>query len=53
MIPAIASFTLMNFTGSTTYTSLSGVKREMRRAVPLQTVAAVVGILCWLIARFV
>ena len=53
MIPAIASFTLMNFTGSTTYTSLSGVKREMRRAVPFQTVAAVVGILCWLIARFV
>jgi hypothetical protein len=26
----------MNFTGSSTYTSLSGVKKEMKIAVPIQ-----------------
>ncbi len=33
---AIASFVAMNFTGSSTYTSPSGVEKEMRRAIPLQ-----------------
>jgi hypothetical protein len=33
---AIASFTAMNFTGSSTYTSPSGVEWEMRRALPFQ-----------------
>jgi hypothetical protein len=41
---AISSFTAMNFTGSSTYTSPSGVEWEMRRAIPLQLVAAVTGI---------
>jgi acetyl-CoA decarbonylase/synthase complex subunit gamma len=27
LMPAISAFTAMNFTGSTTYTSLSGVKK--------------------------
>jgi acetyl-CoA decarbonylase/synthase complex subunit gamma len=31
-----SSFLAMTFTGSSTYTSLSGVKKEMRIAVPLQ-----------------
>jgi acetyl-CoA decarbonylase/synthase complex subunit gamma len=44
---ALASFIAMNFTGSSTYTSLSGVEREMRWAVPLQAVGAVIGLLCW------
>jgi hypothetical protein len=39
-VTALASFTAMNFTGSSTFTSLSGVLWEMRRAVPLQIVAA-------------
>lgn len=39
-VTAISSFTAMNFTGSSTFTSLSGVLWEMRRAVPLQIVAA-------------
>jgi hypothetical protein len=33
---AIASFSAMNFTGSSTYTSPSGVEWEMRRALPFQ-----------------
>ena len=35
----------MNFTGSSTFTSLSGVRREMRIAVPLQIAGAVVGLI--------
>ena len=43
MIPAVASFVAMNFTGASTYTSLSGVRREMRVALPVQIACAVVG----------
>ncbi len=38
----LSSFVAMNFTGSSTFTSLSGVKKEMRTAVPLQIGAGVV-----------
>jgi hypothetical protein len=48
LIPVIASFLAMNFTGSSTYTSLSGVKKEMRVAVPLQLGFAVSGLGLWL-----
>jgi hypothetical protein len=53
IIPAIASFLAMNFTGSSTYTSLSGVKREMRVAVPIQIVAVAVGLGLWITGLFV
>jgi hypothetical protein len=53
IIPAVASFLAMNFTGSSTYTSLSGVKREMRVAVPLQITAAVIGLGLWITGLFV
>lgn len=53
LIPTVASFMAMNFTGSTTYTSLSGVRREMRVAVPLQVAGAAAGVTFWLIGRFV
>jgi acetyl-CoA decarbonylase/synthase complex subunit gamma len=53
LITALSSFLTMNFTGASTYTSLSGVKKEMRFAVPVQSVAAVVGVVLWLTARFV
>ncbi len=52
LIPAIASFLGMNFTGASTYTSLSGVKKEMRIAVPIQIVSAALGLAGWLISRF-
>jgi acetyl-CoA decarbonylase/synthase complex subunit gamma len=50
LIPAIASYLGMNFTGASTYTSLSGVREEMRWAVPLQVVAAVLGVILWIVA---
>ena len=34
LFPAISSFLAMNFTGSSTYTSPSGVNKEMRKALP-------------------
>ena len=35
LFPAISSFLAMNFTGASTYTSPSGVNKEMRKALPL------------------
>lgn len=49
LAPAIASFFVMNFTGATTYTSLSGVLCEMRFALPAQIVGGVAGLLLWLV----
>ena len=51
-IPAVASFMAMNFTGSTPITSLSGVRREMRVAVPLQAAGAVAGAILWVVGLF-
>ena len=53
LIPAVASFITMSFVGSTTYTSLSGVRWEMRIAVPMQLLAAVMGVVLWIVGRFV
>jgi hypothetical protein len=44
LLPAISAFLAMGFTGSSTYTSLSGVVKEMRYAVPAILVSASVGI---------
>jgi len=52
LIPAVSSYLAMNFTGASTYTSLSGVKKEMRWALPLQIAAAFFGLLLWLTSRF-
>ena len=53
LIPAISAYLAMNFTGASTYTSLSGVRKEMRRAVPLEIAGGGVGLLLWLNALFV
>lgn len=54
LLPPPASFLAMNFTGSTTYTSLSGVVKEMRIAVPAQIISAGLGILfmAWCLIKF-
>ncbi len=44
ILPAISAFLALNFTGCTTYTSLSGVKKEMRIALPLLVISALSGI---------
>jgi hypothetical protein len=53
MMPAVSSAIVMNFTGTSTYTSLSGVMREMRIAVPLQAIAAAIGVGLWVTSLFV
>ena len=52
MASTAASFMAMNFTGASTFTSLSGVKREMRLYVPVQLLLIVVGFAIWLGSRF-
>jgi acetyl-CoA decarbonylase/synthase complex subunit gamma len=49
---AACSFLNLMFTGCTPYTSMSGVRRELRWAVPLQIVAAAAGLVFWLVARW-
>ncbi|KAF0120235.1 MAG: CO dehydrogenase/acetyl-CoA synthase gamma subunit (corrinoid Fe-S protein) [bacterium] len=53
LVPAITAYLSMNFTGASTYTSLSGVKKEMRWAVPLQIGISVIGIGLWIGSRFI
>jgi acetyl-CoA decarbonylase/synthase complex subunit gamma len=53
IIPTLTSFTLMNFTGASTFTSLSGVIREMRLAVPVQIAAAGIGVVLWFGGLFI
>lgn len=48
---AISSFTAMNFTGSSTFTSLSGVKKEMKLFVPVQISFAATGIILQVIGK--
>jgi acetyl-CoA decarbonylase/synthase complex subunit gamma len=43
---------MMNFTGSSTYTSLSGVRKEMRRALPVQISSASLGLIIFIVSKF-
>lgn len=52
VLPAISSYLTMNFTGASTYTSLSGVKREMKYAVPAMISCASAGTMLWIAGRF-
>jgi hypothetical protein len=45
IIPAVVAYMGLNFTGSTTFTSRTGVKKEIFRYVPLMVAMAVIGII--------
>lgn len=51
-LPALSAFLTFNFTGSSTVTSLSGVRKEFRVAVPLQATCAAAGLLLWAAGHF-
>jgi acetyl-CoA decarbonylase/synthase complex subunit gamma len=51
-LPAVSAFSTLNFTGCTTYTSRSGVKKEMRIGLPLMGSAVIAGIVLLLMGRF-
>jgi hypothetical protein len=53
VITAISSFLAMNFTGSSTYTSLSGVKKEMKISIPFQIAFAIIGISLQVISKLI
>ena len=53
LLVAITAYLAMNFTGASTYTSLSGVRKEMRWALPLELGGCIVGLMLWLISRFI
>jgi len=44
VLPPAVSWLALHFTGATTFTSLSGVRREMRRALPLILLSLVSGL---------
>ncbi len=52
MTCAVSSFLAMNFTGTTPFTSPSGVEKEMRIAIPIQAGAVIFGILLWVYTGF-
>jgi len=52
VVTALTAYIAMNFTGASTYTSLSGVRREMRVAVPLEIAGSAAGLVLWLGALF-
>ena len=53
LMGGIASFMAMNFTGATTFTSLSGVQKEMKISLPIQLFTAALGFIGWIITRFI
>ena len=48
-----SSYLAMNFTGSTPFTSPSGVEKEMRRAIPMQIAALLIATLVWVGSAFI
>jgi acetyl-CoA decarbonylase/synthase complex subunit gamma len=53
LVPALSAFLAMNFTGASTYTSLSGVRKEMRWAVPFQIGTGALGLILWVGSIFI
>jgi len=50
---AAASYMAMNFTGATPYTSLSGVKKEMKLGLALQCTGMCVALILWIASPFI
>lgn len=49
---SMSSFLSMNFTGASTYTSLSGVLKEMKIGIPIQAAGAIAGLVLFTVSRF-
>jgi hypothetical protein len=52
LLPAHSAFLAMNFTGATTFTSFSGVIKEMKIAVPAIVLLTIAGVILILIKTF-
>lgn len=53
IMTSLSAFLAMNFTGASTYTSLSGVRKEMRWSLPLEIAGGSLGLLLWLAAFWI
>ena len=51
-LPVVSSFYTLNFTGCTTYTSRSGVKKEMRLGIPVMGSALLAALILVMAGRF-
>jgi hypothetical protein len=51
LVVTIVTYLSMNFTGASTFTSLSGVRKEMRWSVPVQVALGVLGLSLWTLSR--
>jgi len=49
LLPPLSAFLALNFTGSTTFTSLSGVQKEILYAIPAVVVSAIGGVVIKLV----
>ncbi|ADY56639.1 CO dehydrogenase/acetyl-CoA synthase gamma subunit (corrinoid Fe-S protein)-like protein [Syntrophobotulus glycolicus DSM 8271] len=52
VLPSLSAFLAMDFTGSSTYTSFSGVIKEMKLSLPFILASSVIGIVLVLIKSF-
>lgn len=52
LLPAVSAFAALNFTGSTPFTSRSGVRKEMRYAIPAMGLSCLAGIVVWAAGRW-
>jgi len=53
IIPAVTAYLAMNFTGASTYTSPSGVNKEMRWALPTEIGMGLSGLIIWVASRLI
>lgn len=53
VLPSVSAYYAMNFTGSSTYTSPSGVMKEMEKAIPVMAVTICLGAVLLLVNSFV
>jgi len=53
ILPSVSAFYAMNFTGASTYASLSGVLKEMKTAVPAIIISAAIGGILILLTTFI
>jgi hypothetical protein len=48
-MPAVVAYSALNFTGATTFTSRTGVKKEIFRYVPVMALMAGIGVILGII----
>jgi hypothetical protein len=49
---SVSSFLAMNFTGTTPFTSPTGVEKEMRKAIPFQGLTLILAVIAWVGSGF-